>query len=394
MYDFLTCPDRTKSFSYKYKDMFDKNPDIPEGVIPFSVADMEFKNAPEIIEGLKKYIENTVLGYTAPSDGFIEAVCGWMEKRHDYHIEKEWIALSDGVVPALSDLIRSTTDEGDGVIILTPVYYPFKGSIEKNNRKVVNVDLLHDDSSYTIDFDGLKKAAADKNNKLIIFCNPHNPVGRVWTKEELKQVYDICVSNDVFIISDEIHNDLIMPGYEHTVMANVAEDAGKHMAVCTAPSKSFNLAGLQTSCIIIEDEDRRKAFINSRAKGHRGVVNALGMEACRVAYTECEKWLDECIEVIDGNAKYMKSFLNEHFPEVKVYPLEGTYLLWCDFGAYGLSCSELEEFNIKDALLFTDEGYLFGEAGKGFERFNIACPRHKLEEAMQRLLNNSDKIRR
>ena len=396
MYDFITCPDRRNANSYKYKDMLKRNPDVPEGTIPFSVADMEFKNAPEIIEGLKEYLENNVLGYTAPSEGLLDAIKGWMAKRHNYNIEKEWIQLSDGVVPAIGDFIRAMTKEGEGIIILTPVYYPFRKSILLNNRKVVEVELINNTSkesdvdsaanTYTIDYDALEAAASDKNTTLIIFCNPHNPVGRVWTKEELRRVYEICVKHDVFIVDDEIHNDLIMPGYEHTVMGSVAEDAGKHMGICIAPSKSFNLAGMQTSAIIIEDPEIRKAFEASRYKGYRGVTNALGLEACRIAYTKCEKWLDECIEVIHENVDYFIEFMNEHFPEVKVYRTEGTYLIWCDFGAWGMDKDELEHFMAHEALLFTDVGYLFGDSGKTFERFNLACPKHILEDALNRLL--------
>ena len=386
MYDFVTCPDRRHAASYKYMDMLKKNPNVPEDIIPLSVADMEFKTAPEITEGLKEYLDRNVLGYTAPTDGFLDAVENWMLKRHDYHIKREWIAVSDGVVPAITDLIRATTNEGDGVIILSPVYYPFKASIEINNRKVVDIELINSNGSYAIDYDALEKAAALENTKLIIFCNPHNPIGHVWSREELETVYNICVKNDVFIIDDEIHNDLIMPGFTHTVMANVAEDAGKHMAVCTAPSKSFNLAGMQTSAIIIENPDVRRAFYASRKRGYRTTVNALGIEACRLAYTKCERWLDECIETISNNAVFISDFMKKNMPEVTVYPLEGTYLIWCDFNSWGLDANELEEFMIKKALLFTDEGYLFGEAGKGFERFNIACPKHVIEAAMDRLL--------
>ncbi len=392
MYDFTTCPDRRHAASEKYNDMLKKCPNVPEGIIPLSVADMEFKNAPEITEGLAEYLKDTVLGYTSPTEGFVEAVLGWLKNRHSYDVKREWLAVSDGVVPAIGDLIRATTSEGDGIIILSPVYYPFKGSIERNDRKAIEVDLLYDGHEYTIDFEKLEKAAADESNKLLIFCNPHNPVGRVWTKEELRRVYDICVKNDVFIIDDEIHNDLIMPGFEHTVMANIAEDAGKHMAVCVAPSKSFNLAGMQTSVVVIEDHEKRRAFWKSRSQSFRYDVNILGMEACRLAYTKCEKWLDECIETIHENAEYLKSFMNEHFPEIVVYPLEGTYLIWCDFNAWGMNEKELEDFMVNEAFLFLDEGYIFGDSGKGFERFNLACPKSVLKDALERLLEARRKM--
>ena len=387
MYDFTTCPDRRNTSSYKYMDMLKMNPQVPEGIIPLSVADMEFKNAPEIAEGVYEYMKNSVLGYTAPTEGVLQAITDWMKKRHNYEIKKEWIAVSDGVVPALSDLVRATSDEGDGVIILSPVYHPFKQTIEENNRKVVEIDLINKGRTYEIDYDNLEKATSDEKTKTIIFCNPHNPIGHVWTKTELKKVYDICVKNNVFIIDDEIHNDLIMPGYEHTVMAKIAPDAGMHMAVCTAPSKSFNLAGMQTSAIIIENRDIRRLYYKSRGRDHRYSVNVLGMEACRIAYTKCEKWLDECIDVIHENAVYFEEFMKKHFPEIVVYPLEGTYLLWCDFRPWGMDEKQLEEFMTKEALLFVDEGYIFGDSGKGFERFNLACPEFVIEDSLNRLLN-------
>jgi aminotransferase/cystathionine beta-lyase len=386
-YNFTELPDRRNSGAFKYLDMYRKKPDVGDDIVPFSTADMEFENAPEIVEGLKNYLDNNVLGYTEPPEAFYDAIVSWMERRHQYKVQKEWIVVSDGVVPALGDLIRSNSEKGDGVIITSPVYYPFKGSIEMNKRRVVDVPLICRDGRYQMDYEALEKAAADPKNKLLIFCNPHNPVGRVWTGQELEKLLDICIRNQVYILDDEIHHDLIMPGYTHTVLANVRPDAGKYMAVCTAPSKSFNLAGMQTSAIIIACPERRKAFEESRMKGFRMMLNVLGYEACRLAYTQADKWLDCCIQVINENARFMEKFFAENMPEVKVYPLEGTYLLWADFRAWGLSAKELEDFMIKEAELFTDEGYIFGETGEGYERFNIACPGYVLQDAMKRLLD-------
>ena len=385
-YDFTSVPDRKNVGSFKYADMFERNPDVPDGIIPLSTADMEFYNAPEIREGLKEFIDHMVLGYTAGTDGFYDAVVDWMRRRHDYEIKKKWIAISDGVVPAIGDLIRCNSEEGDGVLITSPVYYPFAASILANNRKVVDVPLLLTEHGYELDYDGIEAAAKAPSTKLMIFCNPHNPVGRVWTKEELEKILTICIENDVYIIDDEIHHDLIMPGYKHTVMATLRPDAGLHMAVCTAPSKSFNLAGMQTSSIIIECPERRKAFVGQREKSFRLMLNILGYEACRLAYTRCEAWLEECIDVIDSNAKYIEAFLKEHMPEVKAFPLEGTYLQWYDFSAWGLTPEALEQFMVKEALIFSDEVYVFGKTGEGFERLNLACPRSVVEATMDRLL--------
>lgn len=389
MYDFITVPDRSKQGSFKWDGMKKANPKVKENVVPLSVADMEFKMAPEIIDGLKKYLDTMILGYTGPTDGYYNAVINWMKKHHELDIKKEWITLSDGVVPAIVDLISVYSNEGDGVMITSPVYYPFKASIENTNRKVIDVPLILNGNKYEMDYDVIEKQA--KNAKLFILCNPHNPVGRVWTREELTKLYDILVRNDVYIIDDEIHNDLIMPGFKHTCLGTIAPDALMHMTICTAPSKSFNLAGMQTSNLIIADENRKKAYEDRRFKTAHMSLNSLGYEACRIVYTECEKWLEEVISVIDENAKYMTRFLAENFPEVKVFPLEGTYLLWADFNAWGMSYEELEKFMINDAELFLDEGYVFGKGGEGFERFNLACPKSVIEDACKRLLEARNK---
>lgn len=391
MYDFVTNPVSSAKSSYKYKDMYDRNPDVPDGIIPLSIADMEFIIAPEIREGIGRYLADRTLGYTFASDDYYEAVIDWMMKRHSYHIEKEWIAPSDGVVTAIGDLILSVTKPGDGVIVFSPSYRPFRRAIDIKNRKLVDIPLVLDEEGYKIDFDAFEEAAKDKENKLLIFCNPHNPVGRVWTRDELQRVGDICHSNGVFIIDDEIHNDLIMPGITHTVMGSISEEVSMNMAVCTAPSKTFNLSGLHTANIIIRNPDVRERFIGSRFEGFRSETNALGMEACRIAYRSCENWLDECITVIANNAKYVRDFLAENIPEIKVFPLEGTYLLWCDFRAFGLSDKDLEDFMVKKAYIFADEGYIFGLSGSGFERFNLACPENVIRDTMERLLRARNK---
>ena len=377
--------------SFKYKDMFKRNPQVPEGIVPMSIADMEFRTAPEITEAIKRYLDTNVLGYTDMTDNYLEAIVGWMGKRHNYIVDKEWIAPSDGVVTAIGDLILCTTDPGDGVVIFSPVYYPFKRSVNMKGRTLIDIPLLLDDEGYHIDYVSFEQEAKKDTTKLVIFANPHNPIGKVWTKDELKKFYDICVENNVFIIDDEIHHDLIMPGYEHTVMANVAKDAGLHMAVCTAPSKSFNLAGLQTSSIIIQDSDIRRGFKASRLDGFRSLTNVLGRVACEAAYRYGEKWLDDCINVIDQNAKFITEFMSEHIPEVKICSLEGTYLLWCDFRAWNMDKAELEDFMTQKAYVFADEGYVFGDAGVGFERLNIACEPQTIKETMTRLYNAYEK---
>lgn len=384
-YDFVTVPNRKNTGSAKWEGMYRANPEVGDDIVPLSTADMEFFNAPEITKGLQEYIGRMVLGYTNPTDAYYDAVIQWMKKHHHYEVKKEWIELSAGVVPAFSALIKSFSEPGDGVLLMTPVYFPMSMSIQASGRRLVENPLKLTDQGYEIDFEDLEAKAADPGVKLLLFCSPHNPVGRVWTKEELEKIMDICLRHQVYVIDDEIHNDLIMPGYEHTVMATLSEEAAMNCTVCTAPSKTFNLAGLQCSNIIIADPVKRAAYQAEKMKTFSIGLNAVAYEGCRLAYTYCEEWLEECIQVIHENAEYVKSFLEEKLPEIKVYPLEGTYLLWADFRAWGMSHLELEEFMVKEAFIFLDEGYMFGDAARGFERFNLACPKSVIIATMDRL---------
>lgn len=366
--------------------MFADNPNVAKGIIPLSVADMELKNAPEIQEGLKRYIDNSVLGYSNPTDAYLDAVIGFMKRHHDWDVKKEWIYQTPGVVSALFFAVKAYTDPGDGVIIMTPVYYPFYGAVTANGRVVVENPLIEDGDSYRIDFEDLERKTKDPKNKLILLCSPHNPVGRVWTREELERIGRICIDNDVLIVSDEIHFDLIMPGYHHTVFSTISEEFNQHCVVCTAPSKTFNLAGMQTSNIMIANEEIRKKFIDQVESCGMYIANILGYEACRIAYTDCDAWLKELLEVIVRNKEYIEQFVARHLPQVKVKRLEGTYLLWLDFRAYSLSAKELEHFMKMDAQLFFDDGYMFGQSSEGFKRINMACPTWVIEQAMDRLL--------
>lgn len=384
-YDFETVINRFNVGAYKYDQMISWNPDVTEDVVPFSVADMELKNAPEIREGLKKYIDDNILGYTGPTEGYLNAVCRWMKKRHDWDIKPEWIIQSAGVVGAFYSAIKALTKPGDGIIIMTPCYYPFYSAIELNGRKVVKSPLINTGDTYVIDYEDFEKKAKDYKNKILLFCSPHNPVGRVWKKEQLEKIADICLKNDVLIISDEIHFDLIMPGYEHTVFAKISEEAANNMIVCTAPSKTFNLAGMQTSNLIIPNKKIRDAYLDEVTSNGFAMLNILGYEACRIAYTECEEWLEQLIELINYNHLELKKFMEENIPEIKVYDLEGTYLQWMDFNPLGMDKDELERVMHKEAKVFFDEGYIFGEEGNGFERMNIACPTRIMMAALERI---------
>lgn len=392
-YDFETVINRYNTGSAKYEQMLGWNPNVSEGIIPFSVADMELKNPPEIIEGLKKYVDDTILGYTIPTKEYNEAVVGWMKKRHDWDINEEWIVGAPGVVSAFFSAIKAFTEPGEGVIINTPVYYPFYDAMERNDRKIVGNCLVNDGERYVIDYEDLAEKAKDPNNKILLFCSPHNPVGRVWERGELEKVAEICIRNGVLIISDEIHFDLIMPGHKHTVMAKLSKEVEDNIIVCTAPSKTFNLAGMQTSNIIIPNEEIRKDYLKEVTSNGHFTLGILGFKACEIAYTECEEWLDQLNELIYHNHLELKKYFQKNLPEIKVFDLEGTYLQWMDFNSLGLDIDELEELMHKEAEVFFDEGYIFGEEGNGYERMNIACPTKVMIEGLQRIKKAVDKLK-
>ncbi len=391
-YDFETVVNRYGKGAFKYDQMLGWNPNVSQDIVPFSVADMEIKTAPQIVDGLKNYIDENILGYTGPTEGYMNAVCGWMKKRHDWDIKPEWIVGSAGVVGAFFSAIKALTRPGDGVIIMTPAYYPFYNAIDLNGRRTVKNPLINTGDTYVIDFEDFEAKAKDPRNKVLLFCSPHNPVGRVWKKEELEKVADICLKNDVVIISDEIHFDLIMPGSEHTVFANISEEVADNMIVCTAPSKTFNLAGMQTSNIIIKNKKLRDAYLTEVGSNGFFILNILGYKACEIAYSQCGEWLDQLIELVYHNHLELKKYMEANLPEVKIYDIEGTYLQWMDFNALGMNKDELEQFMHMEAEVFFDEGYVFGEEGNGFERMNIACPTHVMMEALERMVNSIKKL--
>ncbi len=385
-YDFESLISRKNVGSSKWNLMQKINNNLADNIIPFSVADMEFKSPPQISEGLKKYIDSSILGYTVATEEYYKAVCGWMERRHNWNIDKEWILEFPGVVPALYTIVRALTKEDDGVLVMTPVYYPFYKAIESNKRNLIKNKLVLKNNHYEIDFEDLEEKVKKESAKLLILCNPHNPVGRVWTKEELIKIGRMCIENNVLIVSDEIHFDLIMPEYKHTVFANISEEFAESSVICTAPSKTFNLAGLQTSNIIVSNKEiRYKILREYRTSTGNLLLNAFGYKACEIAYNECEEWLDELIKIINENKRLVENFINKNLPEIKIINLEGTYLQWLDFRALEKDHLALEKFMQLEAQLFLDEGYVFGEEGRGFERINLACPTKVLEEALDRL---------
>lgn len=386
-YDFHTRVDRSGDGSVKWNEMYKKRPQVSEGVVPLSVADMEFKHPEPLIEGLCEHIKTTVLGYTGPTESYLDAVVDWMDRRHDFSVDKDWIVHTRGVVPAVFNAVRAFSDEGDGVIIMSPIYFPFFNAIKLQNRRIVDCPLIEEDGHYTIDYELFERLAEESKNKILLFCSPHNPVGRVWKREELEKLSDIIKKNEMILLSDEIHFDLIMPGHRHTVFQTVDEELSERTVTFTAPSKSFNLAGVPISNIIIKNETLRERFSEELAKAAVKSNTAIGYKACEIAYNQCEDWLEECIRVVDGNQKAIKGFFEEKYPHIKAPLSEGTYLQWIDFRSLGMNAKELEAFMEEKAELFFDEGYYFGENGKGFERLNLAVPREVIDDALNRLDN-------
>lgn len=323
-FDFTTRVNRQGQGSMKWEDMYNKKSDVSEGVVPLSVADMEFHHPDKLIDGLCDHLRTCILGYTAATDSFKESVVNWMKKRHNFEIEKDWIVNTSGIVPAFFNAIREFTNEGDGIIIMSPVYYPFYNAINFQNRKLVDCPLVEKDGYYTIDYDLFDKLS--KENKVLLFCSPHNPVGRVWKEEELKKLAEIIKKNNVFLLSDEIHFDLIMPGYKHTVFQTIDEEIADNMITFTAPSKSFNIAGMGLSNIIIKNDKIREKFVQGLGNTASYPFTAMGFKACEIVYNECEDWLDECVEVINTNQKLVNEFFEKKHPEIKAPLIEGTYL--------------------------------------------------------------------
>ena len=388
-YDFETLVNRRNTGSHKWEGMYEQIPDAGDEIVPLSVADMELKNPPAIIEGLKNYLDNIILGYTGETENYYKSVTSWMERRHGFSPKKEWFVMTAGVVPAIKEMVGAFTKDGDSVLMLTPVYYPFYSSVEANGRTVLGSELILEGTEYRIDFEDFAEKAARPETTLCILSSPHNPIGRIWTKEELLKLCEICFENNVFIISDEIHFDLIMPGFEHVSMGTFEEKYLNNCAICTAPSKTFNLAGLQTSNIFIPNEEYRNKM--TAARGYFS-LNIFGYKACELAYDECEEWLDELLLFLDENRKFVEEFVAEKMPEVKVHRLQGTYLMWLDFRAWGMNEKELEDFMVHKAEAIFDEGYVFGEGGIGFERINIACPKRVLEATLERIYKAKKEI--
>lgn len=384
-YDFRTTINRLPQGSAKWQQMMDLNPKIEEDVVPYSVADVDLPHPPELIDGLQEYIQEMIFGYTGLTNTYLETVVNWFERHHQWKISPETIVPSPGVVSALFNTVKAYTRIGDSVLIISPVYYPFRNAILKSGRQVLSSPLIERNGEYTIDFTDLENKASQPDVGLLLFCSPHNPVGRVWKKEELEKVDQICRKHNVILVSDEIHFDLILPGHSHTVFSTLSPETSENTIVFTAPSKTFNLAGLQTANVVITNPQLRQAFIDQQSRDGFHMLNCIGPKACEIMYQHGELWLKEFLSLIEHNRQTFEQYVTQHLPMIKLTPLEGTYLQWFDCRALRMSDEELDDFLIKDCQLILDAGHIFGPEGSGYQRINLACSTEKLQDGLQRL---------
>jgi cysteine-S-conjugate beta-lyase len=381
-YNFDEIIDREKTSSYKYdlrKKIF-RN----EDVIPMWVADMDFKTPTFIIDALHKRLEHEILGYTYIPPSVFESAVRWNQYRHDWHILPEWISFSPGVVPALNLLVLAFTEPGDKVIVQPPVYFPFFSAVTNHGRELVHNPLWYENQRYVMDFDDLQ-TKIDGKTRMMFLCNPHNPTGNVWSRDDLKRIGEICVSNKILLVSDEIHSDLVYGGNRHIPLSSISREIAGNTITCMSPSKTFNLAGLSTSYLVIPDKNLKAQYDKTLDHIHVGAGNIFGFVAMEAAYTYGLEWLDQLMEYLEGNLLMLQDFISSHIPQIRVIKPQATYLIWLDCTSLGMSSPELKSFMISRAGLGFNDGPQFGKEGEGFQRINIACPRAILYKALLKL---------
>ncbi len=383
MYNFDKVTKRFDTDCVKWDAIKDHGYD--SDLIPMWVADMDFEVLPEITEALQKRISHPIYGYSKQPTHYFDAVAGWFKRRHNFILEEDWLVTTPGVVTALKIAVNAYTKPGDAIIIQKPVYHPFDFSIDLNDRVKICNPMILKNNHYEIDFEDFERKIEENNVKMFILCNPSNPIGKVWTQEELFKIGQICKSHDVIVVADEIHADFTYKPHQHIPFYNVDPSFKDFSIIATAPSKTFNLAGLQTSNIFIANETLRKQFIECKNKYGINDPNFLGLIACEAAYTHGDLWVDEMLDYLKGNIQIMKDFFHQNFPSIQIIEPEGLYLVWIDFSSLNMSCNELEHFMLYNAKLWLDEGYIFGEGGECFERFNIATSKTTLLKALNQL---------
>lgn len=383
-YDFDEIINRRNSNSVKW-DL-----DKKEGILPMWVADMDFKTAEPVIKALEKRVEHGIFGYTNIPDSYYEAEILWWNIKHNFEIKKEWIEPATGVIPSLSAVIQAFTEPKDSVLIQSPVYNYFNTSIMNNKCNIVLNELRYNDTKYEIDFEDFEKKTSDEKVKIFILCNPHNPIGIIWSKDELKKMGEICLKHNVLVLADEIHRDLVYEGKNYIPFSSLGKDFLMNSITCTAPSKTFNLAGLKISNIIIANEEYRKKVSHS-LNIHEAKPNIFGIEALIAAYNYGENWLNQLLVYLEENINYLTDFINKKIPGLKVIKPEATYLVWIDCKNLGISSKEFSYKLLKEGKLRINFGSTYGEGGEGFIRINIACPRKLLLqglEILERTVNN------
>lgn len=384
-YNFDEVIDRSSTDSVKLEKM--KAIFGRDDLIPLWVADMDFRSPPAITDALIKRVEHGIFGYTLPSDAYTASIVSWLSRRHDWRVAEEDINFIPGVVKGFAFAIDEFTSKGDKIIIQPPVYHPFRLVTQALEREVVNNPLILDDGGYRMDFDGLRKIVSENSCKMFILCNPHNPGGRVWTPDELYELSELCYSNNILVVSDEIHSDMALPGYRHTPFATVSDMAADNSITLMAPSKTFNIAGIVSSFAVITNKTIRQrylAYLQPREL-HQGTLFAY--TATRVAYDECEDWLDQMIRYVQGNVNFVISYLSEFIPQIKVIKPEASFLVWLDCRSLQLPQHELVKLFVDKAQLALNDGSIFGPGGEGFMRLNVGTSRKVLERALNNLKN-------
>ena len=382
-YNFDEIIDRRNTNSLKYD--FAVEYGKPADVLPLWIADMDFRVPQEVLTRIQKDVDLGIFGYSNAKADYFETLHRWYLTYFAWDIKPEWLVRTSGVVFALATAVRAFTQPGDAVIIQQPVYPPFSSVVVNNNRKLVSSPLVLRNGHYEMDLEDFEQKIVENQVKLFILCSPHNPVGRVWTEEELRKVAGICLRHGVLIVSDEIHCDFTYEGHTHKMLASLGDAYAENVIICTAPSKTFNIAGLQASNIFIPNKERREQFQKVLTQiGYDG-VNMIGLSACQAAYENGREWLEELKHYLAENLQFVKDFLQERLPEITLIEPEGTYLIWLDFRSLGLTEEEREHLIVEEAGLWLDSGLMFGSVGEGFERINIACPRATLQEAFERL---------
>ncbi len=383
--DFDKIVDRRNTRCLKYDFAVERN--MPADVLPLWVADMDFETSSYIEDAIIERAKHAIYGYSEVKMPYFEILKKWMKQHHDWEIQRKWLIKTPGVVFALAMAVKAYTEPGDAVLIQQPVYYPFSEVIEDNGRRVVSNTLyLGEDNRYHIDFEDFEQKIVDNKIKLFLLCNPHNPVGRVWTKEELTRLGDICVKHHVTVVSDEIHEDFVFKG-KHQVFANIKKEYEEITITCTAPSKTFNIASLMISNILIPNPELKRKFRYQLDAVGISQLNVLGLVACEAAYEYGEEWYQAMKAYVKENIEFVKQYVEEQLPGVNMVEHEGTYLVWLDFRETGLGVEELDDKIINQAKLWLDSGKIFGTCGEGFQRINVACPRKVLEEALERIKN-------